>query len=1746
MGYTLIIAEKPDAARRIAEALAEKNSLRSFTNKDKVTYYEFERNGKKHVVVCAVGHLFNLAPLNKDWSYPIFNYTWKPSFQVSKDSAFSKKYFDVVKSLLPQASEYIIATDYDTEGEVIGANVLRFLAGKNDAKRMKFSTLTKDELIEAYENILPHIDFGQLEAGLTRHELDWLWGINLTRALTLALKRVAEKGFAILSSGRVQSPTLNLILERELEIRKFKPKPFWQLELHAKVDGNKIVAMHEKEKFWKKEEVDKVLNECKGKDAIVEKIKKKEYRQKPPFPFNTTDLQAEAYAAFKFSPAQTLQIAESLYQQGYCVTGDTLIPLSDGKIVTIKELVENKNCSSLPAIREDLKSEITTIEKYWKLPYNGKLVEIILKNNDKITLTPEHRLLVLRKYIPEWVPASEIKIGDFVAVPNKINVRRKKDPSCILEVFELFNDKEKTKVLFNLRKEFAEIIKNRIKKKYKNLIEINKHFNYKPVTFYARFNRSHLSFDIIKWLLDEKIISIEELEKNTISYFWAAETAKPLALPFYFTEDLCYFIGLIAADGHCSESGVSFPNIKKLARTVEEYIEKLKLGGWKGEKTIGFKSKLFVKILNHLGIPSGNKAHKIDIPNLILIQPDRLIWSYIAGFFDGDGSVKLKKNKGRKSFSIRIAFTSKSEIFLRKLKSVLLSYGITSYIYQDDLLIYSDDCEIISSYILPFLKIRRHEWKYATASYTTKKRFRHEHRLIPIDSTILRKILEKNNFSLREISKKIGINICNQILRKAKFQKSSLSKLAKLLNDKLLLLLAEGDVIWKPVIKINFKKNREKYVYDVTTGFGCFIGNSIILHNCSYPRTSSQKLPPSIGYEKILKALASLKPYEKFAKELLKKEKLIPNNGPKDDVAHPCIYATHEVPDLSKLTSQQKKIYDLIVRRTLATFAEEALRESVNAILAIGGNKFIAVGRRTIKPGWTEIYSPYLALEEQILPELKVGQTVKVIKIDLLAKETQPPPRYSQGSIIKELEKRNLGTKCITGDTKIPILNGSKFHEISIEKLFNKEKSFKYQNEKILLNQDKLCFCVNDKNVTTSKFNLITRRKLEKNEKVFEITFEDNSKIKITEDHPLLVYNDKLTYIPAKKVSKGMKVVSSFLYYDKFGNLISWNDFVRKLNPKSKLYGCLNLKEWRKNKGLTQKEIGKILGLRQATIAGWEKKMSVPLWVWSKLDLPLPKTIYSVNKKINLQNPFPIVISSNLIRILAHLMGDGSLDREKLKRENCFDFRYTNKNFDLVKLFVSDVEKVFKMNKKIEVKTDKRDKNKFYVKLPSILGRILSILFKGLISKKINIDEKFYPDFIGAIFDDEGHSYKDETKIFISNTNIYLIKNLEKYLKKLGFTPYVREEKLTKKHKSYKIFLYGRDVAKFLEEIPFFHKIKKERIVNNLSKKYNYKGQPYLLLEKKVFSYLPKQGATLKEIAFVTSLPLNTVKTCIKNLKSHGYVGVKIVGIHQQPKKKILYIPLKECCKTFYSFLGENVISPTLITKTVRNVAKINYKGYVYDIMNNLTSNFILGNNIVVHNSTRAEILQILYDRRYIVGKSIQVTKLGEVVAKTLKELVPNIVSEELTRHFEKEMEQVFNGKKKREEVVEEAKEVLKEILEEFKSKEDKIGKKLLEGLVISRKEERKIGVCPNCGGELRIIFSKKSGKRFVGCSNYPKCKTGFPLPLVGQITALNKNCEVCGLPMIQVWRKGKRPFRMCINPNCESKKDWNRNTQKN
>src|SRR3989338_5238546 len=145
---------------------------------------------------------------------------------------------------------------------------------------MKFSTLTKDELIESYETASLHLDFPQIESGETRHILDWLWGLNLSRALTLSVKNSLGM-FKILSTVRVQGPTLKILHEREKEIAAFKPVPYWEIELNGETNKKeKINAWHKEDKFWNKAKAETVLKNTKGKKAFVSGVDLKEFKQK--------------------------------------------------------------------------------------------------------------------------------------------------------------------------------------------------------------------------------------------------------------------------------------------------------------------------------------------------------------------------------------------------------------------------------------------------------------------------------------------------------------------------------------------------------------------------------------------------------------------------------------------------------------------------------------------------------------------------------------------------------------------------------------------------------------------------------------------------------------------------------------------------------------------------------------------------------------------------------------------------------------------------------------------------------------------------------------------------------------------------------------------------------------------------------------------------------------------------------------------------------------------------------------------------------------------------------------------------------------------------------------------------------------------------------------------------------------------------------------------------------------------------
>jgi len=288
MGYELIITEKPQAAKKIAAALADGKPI--LKKENGVPYYEITHGNTDIVVACAVGHLYSVAEKEKGkWTYPVFDADWKPTSQVQKGAKFSAKYLSVLKKLAKKADSFTVATDFDIEGEVIGLNVVKYACKQKDANRMKFSTLTKPDLVKAYENKSKHLDWGQANAGETRHFLDWYWGINLSRALTLSIKS-ATGMYKILSSGRVQGPALKLLADKEKEIQAFKSEPYWQIEMLGKVPAGPVEAWHKEDKFWKKEDADAVLKKTKGQPAAVSDVSRTETHQQPPHPFDLTSL----------------------------------------------------------------------------------------------------------------------------------------------------------------------------------------------------------------------------------------------------------------------------------------------------------------------------------------------------------------------------------------------------------------------------------------------------------------------------------------------------------------------------------------------------------------------------------------------------------------------------------------------------------------------------------------------------------------------------------------------------------------------------------------------------------------------------------------------------------------------------------------------------------------------------------------------------------------------------------------------------------------------------------------------------------------------------------------------------------------------------------------------------------------------------------------------------------------------------------------------------------------------------------------------------------------------------------------------------------------------------------------------------------------------------------------------------------------------------------------------------------------
>ncbi|VUT27519.1 MAG: Reverse gyrase 1 [Candidatus Syntrophoarchaeum sp. GoM_oil] len=238
----------------------------------------------------------------------------------------NEKIISLLKKIAPEADEVTIATDYDREGEFIGLEALRIIKEVResvDVTRAHYSAITKKEIEDAFSNLVK-LDYNVAHSAETRQIIDLIWGASLTRFISLASTSL---GSNFLSAGRVQSPTLALLVDRERAIEAFIPTLYW--EIHARFDG--FEAKHSKNRFLDHDEVEEILKKIEGaKEGTVTSKQEKTKIDRPPIPFNTTEY-IRAASSIGLSAANSMRIAETLYVNGfisYPRTDNTVYPQS--------------------------------------------------------------------------------------------------------------------------------------------------------------------------------------------------------------------------------------------------------------------------------------------------------------------------------------------------------------------------------------------------------------------------------------------------------------------------------------------------------------------------------------------------------------------------------------------------------------------------------------------------------------------------------------------------------------------------------------------------------------------------------------------------------------------------------------------------------------------------------------------------------------------------------------------------------------------------------------------------------------------------------------------------------------------------------------------------------------------------------------------------------------------------------------------------------------------------------------------------------------------------------------------------------------------------------------------------------------------------------------------------------------------------------------------------------------------------
>ncbi len=401
MGKTLVVAEKPSVGRDLAGALPG-----AFTQTEGKTALV----GSDYVVTWAVGHLVGLAEPDayddrlKKWRFadlPIV----PDKFRLVPNDERAKKQLRAVHKLIkdPEVDLIVNACDAGREGELIFAYLYETSGEKKPVERLWLNSMTKKAIEEAFKHLRPGEEMHLLEdAARSRSEADWLVGMNATRAASIRLRSAFD---GAVSLGRVQTPTLALVARREVEIRAFKPEPYWLVEALFAASGDRSYSgRYLGGKRIAKEEAEEIVEACSGKRGEITKLEKKEERERPQLLYDLTSLQRHANTLHGFSARRTLAAAQKLYEERKALT----YPRTSSRFLPGEMIAEIKPTADFVGRNREYTKAASYVTRLEKLPL-GRVI-----NDKKVT---DHHAIIPTKSEHDLgkMGDDELKIYDLVA-----------------------------------------------------------------------------------------------------------------------------------------------------------------------------------------------------------------------------------------------------------------------------------------------------------------------------------------------------------------------------------------------------------------------------------------------------------------------------------------------------------------------------------------------------------------------------------------------------------------------------------------------------------------------------------------------------------------------------------------------------------------------------------------------------------------------------------------------------------------------------------------------------------------------------------------------------------------------------------------------------------------------------------------------------------------------------------------------------------------------------------------------------------------------------------------------------------------------------------------------------------------------------------------------------------------------------------------------------------------------------------